>query len=89
MTDSDRQLFREALSEIVDNQMRSCDPPQTREAYDRLIADGYSKEEARALLAAAVGHEIQEMLKEMKPFDRKRFVQTLRGLPNSVATDEK
>ena len=88
MTESNGQILRDALLEILDNQLRAFDPPETKETYNRLIAEGYSEEETRNFLAAAIGMEINEMMREMEPFDRERFVATLRELPDSLLTDD-
>jgi hypothetical protein len=76
------RLFREALLEIVNNQLRGFDPVETKETYDRLIGEGYSDTEVRGFLAAAVGIEVNEMMKAMEPFKRERFVGILRQLPD-------
>ncbi len=70
-----------AIAETVDNQLRDNNPPETRQTYDRLMTLGYSEEEARELIAAAVTNEIYEILKKQEPFDRVRFAATLKRLP--------
>ena len=52
------QVLKEALLEIVDNQLRAVDPVETQETYDRLIVKGYSDLEVRDFLAAAIGIEL-------------------------------
>lgn len=88
MTESTGQILRDALLEILDNQLRAFDPPETKETYNRLIAEGYSEEETRNFLAAAIGMEINEMMRKMEPFNHERFVATLRELPDSLLTDD-
>ncbi len=70
-----------AIAETVDNQLRDNNPPETRQTYDRLMTLGYSEEEARELIAAAVTNEIYEVLKTQKPFDQRRFAASLKRLP--------
>jgi len=36
-----------ALFEVIENQLRSNDPPETRETLDRLTSEGHTREEAR------------------------------------------
>jgi hypothetical protein len=43
-----------AILQSVDNQLRTDDPPEAREAYQRLLADGYSDGEARKHTACAL-----------------------------------
>lgn len=88
MKASNGQILRDALLEILENQLRDFDPPETKETYDRLIAEGYSEKETRHFLAAAIGMEINEMMRDMEPFNRDRFVATLRELPDSLLEDD-
>ena len=39
--------LKAAFMEVVDNQIRDNDPPETRETLNRLISEGMSKEDAR------------------------------------------
>ena len=80
MTES-RDILRSAFLEIVDNQLREEDPPQTKATYKRLVDQGYSDQEARNLIGCAVISEIYDILKQNKPFVIKRFVRALRRLP--------
>ncbi|MDY0040888.1 MAG: hypothetical protein RBS57_11310 [Desulforhabdus sp.] len=84
MTQSNNEVLTNALLEILDNQLRAFDPPETKETYNRLVAEGYPEEQARILLATAIWMEINMMMKEMEPFNRKRFVATLLELPDSL-----
>jgi hypothetical protein len=70
-----------AVMEIVANQLRAGDPPQTRQTYDRLKAGGLPDEEVRRLIGCVVVNEIFEILKLGKPYDAARFVAALERLP--------
>lgn len=61
--------------------MKDLDPPETKETYDRLIADGISDQEARRLIGCVVSSEIFDVLKQQQPFDHARFVKALKKLP--------
>ena len=76
-----RPEVTKAILEVVDNQLRSGDPPETKTTYDRLLDLGYSRSETRKLLSYALLTEMNQMIKEMKPFNRKRFSKRLRRLP--------
>lgn len=65
----------------MDNQIRGNDPPETRETLERLLRDGYSRQDARLLIGQAVAVEIYAISKEKKPFNRERFLRNLRRLP--------
>jgi len=70
-----------AVLEIVENQLKGNDPPETRQTYERLIEEGQSKSEAKRLIACVVTSEIYDVMKEEKPFNHKRFVDALNKLP--------
>ena len=73
--------LKAAVLETVENQLKSGEPPETRETLARLKREGFSEEDARVLLGQAVAVEIWCVLKEKKPFNQERFVRNLRNLP--------
>ncbi|HEX9788893.1 MAG TPA: hypothetical protein VGB09_12745 [Candidatus Binatia bacterium] len=66
---------------VVDNQLRSNDPPQTQQTFKRLIDAGISEKEAKRLIACVVSAEIFDVLKQQQPFNLERFVKALDKLP--------
>ena len=73
--------LNKAILEVVENQLRALDPPETKETLDRLMEGGYSEEQARALIGVVVASEIFDILKYRQPFNPKRYVEALRRLP--------
>lgn len=73
--------LRAAVMEVVENQLRDRDPPETKETFDRLLAEGHDEEEARRLIACVVVSEIFWIMKKNEPFDAKRYAQALSRLP--------
>ena len=73
--------LKATILEVVENQLRDGDPPETRETLDRLMREGHSEADARLLLGQAVTVEVYCIWKEKKPFNRERFVRNLRNLP--------
>src|SRR5437773_405662 len=73
--------LRRAILEVVHNQLRDGKPPETRITRDRLMAEGYSREEALELIACAVTSEIFDVLKSRQPYDEARYLAALRALP--------
>lgn len=73
--------LKAAILEVVENQLQSGDPPETRQTLARLKREGFSDEDARLLLGQAVAVEIWCVSKEKKPFNEERFVRNLRNLP--------
>lgn len=39
--------LKKNILEVVDNQLKANDPPCTKETYEKLMAAGYSKSEAK------------------------------------------
>jgi len=72
---------RRMILEVVENQIRDNDPPETRQTLRRLIKEGFSREGAVELIGAVVVNEIYNVFKQEKNFNRKRFVAALRQLP--------
>jgi uncharacterized protein with ATP-grasp and redox domains len=72
--------LQKAILEVVENQLRANNPPETRRTLDRLLKDGYSKDEAMKLIGSAVAAEIYKVLKNKEPFDEERYVKALKEL---------
>ena len=70
-----------AIMKVVENQLRSNDPPQTQDTFKRLIAAGHSEEDAKRLIGCVVSAEIFDVLKKNEPFNLGRFVKGLDKLP--------
>jgi hypothetical protein len=77
-----------AIMEVVENQLRNNDPPQTRQTFERLIETGHSEKEAKRLIACVVSAEIFDVLKKNQPFDLDRFVKGLNKLPAKPWAEE-
>lgn len=73
--------LRAAFLEVVDNQLRDNNPPETKETLERLMAEGYSAEDAKLLIAQAVAVEAYTIMETKAPFNRERFVRNLLALP--------
>jgi hypothetical protein len=71
----------EAILEVVQNQIQDNDPPETRQTFERLQANGYTADEAQRLISTAVTVELFHITRDRQRFDRKRFVWNLSHLP--------
>ena len=80
MEETNPALGKQML-QVVRNQMRANDPPQTKQTYERLLSEGHSKEQVMQLLAAVVASEVYYIMKEKKPFNEARYVKMLDALP--------
>jgi len=80
--------LRAAIIKVVENQLRSNDPPQTQQTFRRLVEAGYSEEEAKRLIGCVVSAEIFDILKKNEPFNLDRFVKALDKLPEMPWAEE-
>jgi hypothetical protein len=81
MDGASRQVLRGAFLETVSQQLQNGDPPETREAFERLKGMGYSEPAAKKLLAAVVAAEVWRVMKHRRPFNVEAFVRDLAALP--------
>lgn len=75
------QRLKSAIIEVVDTQIELNDPPEIRQTLNRLIAEGFSENEAKELIGNVVVMEVFEVLKAGQPFDIKRYAAALARLP--------
>jgi hypothetical protein len=74
--------LRNAVFEVIDNQINANDPPETALTLERLMNEGYSDFEAKQLMGQAVVIEVIDVLKNKKPYNEQRYIKNLRSLPN-------
>ncbi len=68
------------IHDIIETQLRENNPPQTNETLQRLLKNGYTRNEAFDLIGSVVMCEIYDVLKEEKPFNEQHFVKALNNL---------
>jgi hypothetical protein len=74
-------LKQTVILEVVENQLHDNTPPESRQTFERLVADGYSIEEAKRLIGVVVAHEIFDILKRRQPYNAARYIAALKRLP--------
>jgi hypothetical protein len=74
-------VLKEMILEIVANQLKTNDPPETKLTLDRLIAEGHSEKEAKRLIGCAATAEIFYVMKSQKASDHQRYIKALKALP--------
>lgn len=77
-----------AILEIVDTQLRDGTPLETRQTFERLVAEGYTPEGARQLIAHVVVREIFSVMARGERYDQRCFVAALHRLPTLPDADE-
>jgi hypothetical protein len=73
--------LRAGTLEAVDNQIRQNNPPETRRALERMLAQGIPEKEARRLIACVLVVEVFEVHKQERPYDNAKYTAALNRLP--------
>jgi len=75
------QRLREAILEVINNQIRDNNPPETKQALIRLQEQGFSEKEALKLIGYVVASEVFSVLKKNNTYDEGRYISALNALP--------
>ena len=75
------EILRKQIFEIIKNQMKDNEPPETNKTFKSLVKEGYSKFETKQRIGQCVVVELFNILKYQKPFDDKRYIKNLNNLP--------
>jgi hypothetical protein len=74
-------VIHAALMQEVERRIAESDPPEVRETFERLFAQGYSPEYIRRMIGFLIARENLEEMFQGTPFYRARFIENLRRLP--------
>jgi hypothetical protein len=78
-------ILKASILEVVNNQLKSGDPPETRQTFNRLIGEGMSEEDAKIYIGQAVALEIFNVLKHGETFNLVRYLNNLSRLPEEIS----
>lgn len=73
--------LRDQIVQIIKNQIKANDPPETKQTYDRLREMGYDDFVTKQFIGQCLALELFDVMKNQKPFDEKRYVENLKNLP--------
>jgi len=73
--------LREQIFEIIKNQLRYNDPPETKVTYDRLRKQGFDDFQTKQMIGQCLVVELFDVLKFGKPYNNERYVKNLKTLP--------
>jgi len=73
--------LRDQIFEIIKNQIKDNDPPETKRTYSPLKRIGYKDFVVKQLIGQCVAVELFGVFKHGEPFDEKRYVKNLKNLP--------
>lgn len=68
------------INEIIDNQLRDNDPPEAREALDRLMAQGDTEEKAKRKIGAVLVTHIYNNMSHKGNADNEVYRQQLKEI---------
>ncbi len=80
--------LRDAVLQLVEKQLTTGNPPETRRTLERLVGMGYSPEGAVNLIATAVVSEIFDMMARGEAYDAYRYRAALDRLPRLPGSDD-
>ena len=79
---TENERLRAAILEVINNQIRDNNPPETKQALIRLQEQGLSEEEALKLIGYVVASEVFSVLKENRQYDKEKYITALNNLPD-------
>jgi|GEM_PF-747648 len=80
---------RAAMLHMVNEQIENNDPPEAKQAFHRLVSEGYSEEEAKVLIAQCLVIVFFDVVKSGKPAeDSNIYLKSLKKLPKLPNEEE-
>jgi hypothetical protein len=77
-------ILKASILEVVNNQLKSGDPPETKQTFNRLIGEGISEKDAKIYIGQAVAVEIFNIMKHGETFNLERYRNNLSRLPDEI-----
>lgn len=75
------------IEEIINNQLNSNNPPETKITLVRLQKEGISKQNARTLIGHCLMIELIDALTNGRPYNHARYIRNLSKLPEEPRQD--
>ena len=73
--------LRDQIFEIINNQIKNNDPPETTLTYNRLINEGFNEFQTMQMIGQCIAAELFDVIKLKKPYDEARYIKNLKHLP--------
>ena len=80
MSEAFNPRLQKLVFEVIENQIRDNDPPETKATWDRLKAAGYSDMQIKRMIGGVFVQHLYHVMKERVPMDTERYVQDLERL---------
>ncbi|MCG6191498.1 hypothetical protein [Maribellus maritimus] len=75
------EKIREQIFEIIKNQLRDNNPPETKSTFERLRKQGFGDFQTRQMIGQCLAVELFDIIKFKKPYNKKRYIKNLLALP--------
>ena len=75
------EKLRDQIFEIINNQLRDNNPPETKIAFDKLQKQGFNDFQTRQMIGQCLAVELFDVLKHRKPYNNERYIKNLMALP--------
>lgn len=79
--DDDEEFAESTLTQAIENQIESDNPPAAKATFNKLTLVGYERAEILQFMAHVLAVEIDALLEEDRPFNTEWYEQALRALP--------
>ena len=60
--------LRDQIFEVINNQIKNNDPPETTLTYNRLIEEGFNEFQTMQMIGQCIAVELFEVIKLKKPY---------------------
>lgn len=81
------EIVRKQIFQIITNQLRANKPPETKLAFEKLKALGYSDLDTKRFIGQCFAVELFHILKHKTPFNESRYISNLNKLPEEPFDD--
>ena len=75
------EILRNQIFEIIKNQLRVNNPPETKITLDRLRNQGFDDSQARQMIGQCISVELFQIMKTSEPYNNVRYIKNLKKLP--------
>ena len=80
MSESFNPRLQKLIFEIIDNQIRDNEPPETKATWKRLKAAGYSDLQIRKKIGGVFAEHLYYVMHDNIPMDNEKYIQDLKRL---------